>query len=70
MNPVEQAGWLETLCNISMKKETEKVPILFSLKIHHQYNYITSLYKLWIAQKISSIIKHGKLYTAQPLTYV
>jgi len=29
-----------------MKKETEKVPILFSLKIHHQYNYITSLYKL------------------------
>lgn len=51
MNHVEQAGWLETLCNISMKKETENFPILFSSKISYQYNCIPSLNKLWIAQK-------------------
>jgi hypothetical protein len=51
MNPVKPASLLEILCNISMKKETENVSILFSLKIHHQYNCITSVYELWITQK-------------------
>jgi len=50
MNRVKPVSLLEILCNISMKK-TENIPILFSLKIHHQYNCITSLYELWITQK-------------------